>query len=74
MRIDVITLVPEMFEGPLRESIIGRARERGLVEIALHDLQTLLRHDRELGGSDRLIEGQLRGDARGGGRRAAGGL
>src|SRR5438270_1359404 len=28
-----------MFEGPLRESIIGRARERGLVEIALHDLR-----------------------------------
>ena len=39
MRIDVITLFPEMFEGPLRESILGRARERGLVSIALHDLR-----------------------------------
>ncbi len=28
-----------MFEGPLRESILGRARERGLLEIGLHDLR-----------------------------------
>lgn len=39
MRIDVITLFPEMFEGPLRESIIGRARDRGLLELGLHDLR-----------------------------------
>jgi tRNA (guanine37-N1)-methyltransferase len=39
MRIDVITLFPEMFEGPLRESILGRARDRGLLELALHDLR-----------------------------------
>ncbi|TMD58535.1 MAG: tRNA (guanosine(37)-N1)-methyltransferase TrmD [Chloroflexi bacterium] len=39
MRIDVITLFPEMFEGPLRESIIGRARERGLLILGLHDLR-----------------------------------
>ena len=39
MRIDVITLFPEMFEGPLRESILGRARDRGLVEVRLHDLR-----------------------------------
>ena len=39
MRIDVITLFPEMFEGPLRESILGRARERGLLEVGLHDLR-----------------------------------
>lgn len=39
MRIDVITLFPEMFEGPLRESILGRARDRGLVSIGLHDLR-----------------------------------
>ena len=39
MRIDVITLFPEMFEGPLRESILGRARDRSLVQIALHDLR-----------------------------------
>ncbi len=39
MRIDVITLFPEMFEGPLRESILGRARDRGLLTIGLHDLR-----------------------------------
>ncbi len=33
MRIDIITLFPEMFDGPLALSIIGRARERGLVQI-----------------------------------------
>lgn len=33
MRIDVLTLFPRMFEGPLGESIIGNAREKGLLEI-----------------------------------------
>ena len=35
MRIDIVTLFPKMLEGPLRESILGRARERGLVDIRL---------------------------------------
>ncbi len=39
MRIDILTLFPGMFEGPLRESIIGRAAESGLVQIALHDIR-----------------------------------
>ena len=34
MRIDVLTLFPELFPGPLGASVIGRAVERGLVEIA----------------------------------------
>ena len=33
MKIDVLTLFPRMFEGPLGESIIGKAVERGLLEI-----------------------------------------
>ena len=33
MRVDIITLFPEIFFGPFGESIIGRAREQGLVEI-----------------------------------------
>ena len=33
MRLDIVTLFPGICEGPLRESIVGRARERGLVEI-----------------------------------------
>jgi tRNA (guanine37-N1)-methyltransferase len=33
MRIDVLTLFPRMFEGPMGESIIGKAREKGLLEM-----------------------------------------
>ena len=39
MRIDIFTLFPEMFEGPLNKSIVGRAQEKGLVEIAIHNLR-----------------------------------
>jgi len=37
MRIDIVTLFPEMFAGPFDISIIARARESGLLEIALHN-------------------------------------
>jgi tRNA (guanine37-N1)-methyltransferase len=39
MRIDIITLFPGMFQGPLTESILQRARENGLLEINFHDLR-----------------------------------
>ncbi len=39
MRIDILTLFPQMFDGLLNCSIIGRARERGLVDIRLHDIR-----------------------------------
>ena len=39
MKIDIVTLFPGMVDGPLRESIVGRARERGLVDIAIHNLR-----------------------------------
>lgn len=39
MRIDIITIFPEMFEGPFTESIIKRAVQKGIVEINLHDLR-----------------------------------
>jgi tRNA (guanine37-N1)-methyltransferase len=39
VRFQVLTLFPGMFEGFLGESIIKRARERGLIEIALHDIR-----------------------------------
>jgi len=39
MRIDIVTLFPEMFEGPLRVSILGRARERGLVNVILVNIR-----------------------------------
>jgi len=37
VRFDIFTLFPAMFRGPLDESILARARERGLIEIALHN-------------------------------------
>lgn len=39
MRIDVLTLFPQIFDGLLNCSIIGRAREYGLVDIRLHDIR-----------------------------------
>ncbi len=39
MRIDVVTLFPELVQGPLGTSIIGRAAEVGLVEFGIHDLR-----------------------------------
>lgn len=36
MKVDIITLFPEMFEGVFDKSIIGRAKEKGLVEISYH--------------------------------------
>ena len=39
MRIDVITLFPGIFPGPLAESIPGRALEPGLAELPAHDLR-----------------------------------
>jgi tRNA (guanine37-N1)-methyltransferase len=38
-RIDVVTIFPE-YLAPLRQSLLGRAAERGLVDIAVHDLRT----------------------------------
>ena len=39
LEIDVLTLFPEMLEGPLSASIPGRIREQGLAEIRVHDLR-----------------------------------
>jgi len=39
LRIDVVTLFPELFDAPLRLSVIGRAVERGILSVAVHDLR-----------------------------------
>lgn len=39
MRIDIITVLPQLLEGPLNHSIVKRASEKGLVEIHIHDLR-----------------------------------
>jgi len=45
MKVDVLTLFPAMFAGPLDESILRRARESGRLELILHDLRDWT-HDR----------------------------
>lgn len=39
MRIDILTILPEIFEGPFNQSIIKRAKENNIVEINLHNLR-----------------------------------
>jgi tRNA (guanine37-N1)-methyltransferase len=39
VRIDVITIFPELVSGPLRESLLGRAIAGGLVDVRVHDLR-----------------------------------
>lgn len=40
MRIDILSIFPEMFEGPFSESIVKRAQEKGLAEIYIHDIRS----------------------------------
>jgi tRNA (guanine37-N1)-methyltransferase len=39
MRIDIITVLPELIESPFNHSILKRAKEKGLVEIEIHNLR-----------------------------------
>ena len=61
MKIDVVTLFPAMFAGPLDESIIKRARSAGLLDLTLHQLRdwTKDRHktvdDRPFGGGPGML-------------------
>ncbi len=45
MRIDIVTVVPELLQSPLSGSILGRAQSKGLVEIVVHNLRDYA-HDR----------------------------
>ena len=39
MRIDIISAVPALLDGPLNHSIVKRAREKGIIDIQVHDLR-----------------------------------
>jgi tRNA (guanine37-N1)-methyltransferase len=56
MKIDVLTLFPAMFAGPLDESIIKRARKKGLLDLNVHDLRNWT-HDRHKTVDDRPFGG-----------------
>ena len=61
MRIDVVTIFPGIFESPLRESLLGRAIEAGLLDVRVHDLRdyTMDRHkvvdDMPFGGGPGMV-------------------
>jgi tRNA (guanine37-N1)-methyltransferase len=63
MRLDIITIFPDMFTPVLNESIIKRAQEKGKVTISVHDLRkyTLDKHrkvdDRPFGGGSGMVLG-----------------
>lgn len=56
MEIDVLTLFPRIFEGPLEESILKRARETGRVRIRVHNLRDFT-HDKHRTVDDRPYGG-----------------
>jgi tRNA (guanine37-N1)-methyltransferase len=56
MKIDILTIFPDFFRGPLDYGIIRRAREAGLVSIAVHDLRAFA-HDRHRTVDDRPFGG-----------------
>jgi tRNA (guanine37-N1)-methyltransferase len=56
MKIDVLTLFPAMFAGPLDESIVMRARRAGLLDLTLHNLRDYA-HDRHKTVDDRPFGG-----------------
>ena len=39
MRIDILTILPQLLESPFSDSILKRAQNKGLVEVHLHDLR-----------------------------------
>lgn len=56
MRIEVLTLFPAMFVGPLDESIVKRARQTGLLDLHVHNLRDYA-HDRHKTVDDRPFGG-----------------
>jgi tRNA (guanine37-N1)-methyltransferase len=56
MKIDIITIFPDFFRGPLDYGIVRRAREAGLADIAVHDLRAFA-HDRHKTVDDRPFGG-----------------
>ena len=61
MKIDIVTIFPDFFRGPMDYGIIRRAREAGLVTIEVHDLRAFARDkhrtvdDRPFGGGEGMV-------------------
>lgn len=39
MRIDILTVLPEIFDGPLNQSIVKRSQQKGIIEIHIHNIR-----------------------------------
>ena len=48
MRIDILTLLPELLDSPLNHSIIKRAKDKGLVDVVVHNLRKWSKDKRHL--------------------------
>ena len=61
MRVDILTIFPDFFRGPLDYGIIRRARETSLVEVNIHDLRNFTKDkhrtvdDRPFGGGEGML-------------------
>jgi len=61
MRVDILTIFPDFFRGPLDYGIVRRARETGLVEVNIHDLRNFTKDkhrtvdDRPFGGGEGMV-------------------
>lgn len=61
MKFDILTIFPDMLEGPLTASILGKAADKGLIQISLHNLRNWAqgRHqvtdDTPYGGGDGMV-------------------
>jgi tRNA (guanine37-N1)-methyltransferase len=61
VKIDIFSIFPGMFEGPLSESLIGKARDNGILKIGIHDLRSFAKDkhhkvdDRPFGGGPGMV-------------------
>lgn len=61
MIFDILTIFPGMFSSPLEESIVGKARERGLIEVRVHNIRDYavdkhqMTDDRPFGGGEGMV-------------------
>ena len=61
MKIDILTIFPDFFRGPLDYGIVRRARETGLVDVGIHDLRAYTKDkhrtvdDRPFGGGEGMV-------------------
>ena len=61
MRVHIFTLFPEIFQGPLQGSILGRAVSSGLLDVRLHNIRDYT-HDRHRSADDAPYGGGARGN------------